>query len=151
MTERYSNFRRIIKKMFNLRKMVDYDNVAIFTQYIVRLIKTYFVPGAIEPTSTTSFDDACRQFGLSKAELVAKQKNLLRLSLCMLLLSCAFLAYSIYHMVNGTLLAFFPSLTLAVVSLALAFRYHFWYFQIKQRKLGCTFNEWLGHHTKDKK
>jgi len=25
---------------------------------------------------------------------------------------------------------------------ALCFRYHFWWFQVKKRKLGCTFEEW---------
>ena len=29
-----------------------------------------------------------------------------------------------------------------LIALVLAFRYHFWYFQMKQHKLGCTFNEW---------
>jgi intracellular multiplication protein IcmV len=29
------------------------------------------------------------------------------------------------------------------ICLAQAFKYHFWYFQIRQQKLGCTVSQWL--------
>jgi intracellular multiplication protein IcmV len=34
-------------------------------------------------------------------------------------------------------------LMVSLVAFANAFRAHFWYFQTKQRKLGCTIQEWL--------
>jgi intracellular multiplication protein IcmV len=42
----------------------------------------------------------------------------------------------------GSIKAFIVSLVVTLIALILAYRYHFWYFQMKQRKLGCTFSEW---------
>jgi intracellular multiplication protein IcmV len=35
------------------------------------------------------------------------------------------------------------SLSLVFFLAAQSFRYHFWYFQICEKKLGCTFHDWL--------
>ena len=60
----------------------------------------------------------------------------------MLLSACLIFVYAGYQFFYGSIKAFIVSLVVMLIALVLAFRYHFWYFQIKQRKLGCTFNEW---------
>jgi intracellular multiplication protein IcmV len=41
-----------------------------------------------------------------------------------------------------SLAGFFLLLTVTALLFANAFRFHFWAFQISQRKLGCTLAEW---------
>ncbi len=36
----------------------------------------------------------------------------------------------------------FMGLGFAAICLAFAFRYHFWLYQMKRKRLGCTFQEW---------
>ncbi len=52
----------------------------------------------------------------------------------MLLIAALIFVYALYHFYAGTFKAAFVSLTVMMVALALAFRYHFWYFQIKSRQ-----------------
>ena len=50
--------------------------------------------------------------------------------------------FSLYLLFSGFLLSCLLAIAVSILSLSQAFRYHFWYFQIKHRKLGCTFEEW---------
>jgi intracellular multiplication protein IcmV len=47
-----------------------------------------------------------------------------------------------YQLFYGSYQAAIVSFIILWIALVLAFRYHFWYFQIKNRKLGCTVYEW---------
>ena len=50
-----------------------------------------------------------------------------------------FLYLSVFrHNLMGACMTF----SLTLYGLSQAMRYHFWYFQIQSRKLGCTFQEW---------
>jgi len=55
------------------------------------------------------------------------------------------LIYAFYHLWMGHYLPILPSIVLSCVCLAQAFRYHFWYVQLKIGKLGCTFDDWLDY------
>ena len=43
---------------------------------------------------------------------------------------------------------FITSFGFSTVCLVFAFRYHFWLYQLKRRKLGCTFQEWYRDEVK---
>jgi len=45
-------------------------------------------------------------------------------------------------LVERTVSGFLIGLAVAGLFASQAFRYHFWYFQIQQRKLGCTLEDW---------
>lgn len=53
------------------------------------------------------------------------------------------LLYIIYALVHADYRLAILATLFFVLCLAQAFRYHFWLFQIKQGRLGCTFEEWL--------
>ena len=81
--------------------------------------------------------------GLTEDDLKIRMLNFRRMYLAMIGGAFAFYAYAMYQMLYGGVLSVILSLVLSFVSLALAFRYHFWHFQIKHRKLGCSFQEWF--------
>lgn len=136
----YSNVKHTARRIFNFRRMADYDRVKNYTQYLSDLAKVYFVPSS--STTQNSFEDARAKLNLTDDDLQEKQRALRRLSMLMLILALLFLAYAIYQFIYGSYLGGIPSCTLCCIALALAFRYHFWAFQIQSRKLGCTFSEW---------
>lgn len=133
--------RHLFQQIFNIRLWFDWERMKAFTQYLLQGCKTFLVPQKAQVTE--SFEEAMARLGLTDSDLLARQKGLLRLSLLTLGFAILLLGYAIYHVFYGSLLAVMLSVVLMCVTLVLAFRYHFWYFQIKKRKLGCTIREWF--------
>ena len=131
---------RVFSRIINIRSWFDWDRMKSLTIALKNSIKQWFVPQ--KNTVTESFKAAQSRMNLSDADLLIKQTALFRLSMLMLFIAVLILGYSGYHLFYGTFRAFLVSLVVMLIALTLAFRYHFWYFQIKHRKLGCTFNEW---------
>ena len=132
---------RIFKRIINLRSWSDWDRMKSFTVYLVNGIFKFLVPQ--ESTASESFAEAKKRLNLTDTAILAKQKGLLRLSLLMVSVAFCLFGYAIYQLVYGSYIGFILSLVVTSIAIVLAFRYHFWYFQIKEHKLGCTFHEWF--------
>lgn len=132
---------RLVARIFRVRSWVDYDRIKAFFVYMLRGTRHLVEPPA--KAKRESFDTAVEQMGLSEAGLKRKQKALLLWSRLMCLVAILVVAWAVYHGINGHIRASLISLVVVGVALVLAFRYHFWYFQIKSRKLGCTLREWF--------
>lgn len=140
MKRRQPQIIRIITQIFNVRKWLDWERVKGGTLYLKNGISRLFLPQ--QNAEAESFDDAMKELNLDEESLLVKQKSLFRLSIIMVSAAVLILAYAVYMLFLGSIKAFFVSLVVAMLGIILAYRYHFWYFQIKQRKLGCSFNEW---------
>lgn len=143
----YSNTRRIFKTVFNLRGLIDFDRTKNTLAQILDLGKIYFIP--MKQQEKASFETEKSRLNLTDDELSAKQRSLFRLSILMLCVAVIVFFYALYQFLYGTILGAIPSCTIFGVALALSFRYHFWYYQIKERKLGCTFEDWRKRNVKD--
>ncbi len=130
----------IIKSLFNVKQWFDWERIKAFTLYLKNGIKKFFVPQQNDVVE--SFAEAKARLDLSDEDLLSRQKALYRLSLMMVIISVLLLFYAFYNLYLGSLRAFYLSLVVMLIGLVLAFRYHFWYFQIKKRKLGCSLKEW---------
>lgn len=130
----------VVKGIFDVRKWSDYDRVKSYTKYIGDAVKKLFIPQKVN--KNVSFEEAMAAAKMTNASLNIQQKALLRLSIIMCIFAAGFFGYAIYHMFYGSLRAVIISLVVMCIALTLGFRYHFWYFQIKNRKLGCTFSDW---------
>ena len=80
---------------------------------------------------------------MSEKELQARARGLLRLSYILGFMAFGLLCYMGYQMLYGSLKAILISLIEMIVAAVLAFRYHFWHFQIHRRRLGCSIKEWF--------
>lgn len=136
-----SRIGRLLTQIFNFRAWFDWDRLKSFTLYLLQGIKKLFVPQ--RPTESESFEAAQKRLNLTEQDLLKRQKGLLRVSIFMLLFAIFFFGYAIYHFIYLQLLGGILSLVVMTIALVLAFRYHFWYFQIKKRKLGCSIHEWF--------
>jgi intracellular multiplication protein IcmV len=66
-------------------------------------------------------------------------RNLVILFGSIFVLGVLYFFYALLHMMwEQSVIIFLFCLFIS----ALCFRYHFWYIQVKKRKLGCTFKEW---------
>ncbi len=136
-----SRVKRVFFRIFNLRSWADWDRMKAFTLYLIAGFKKFFVPQ--KNKAWESFAVAAKRLKLSEKELVERQKGLLRLSIVMLVIAFLLFAYTVYLLVSGGYRGSIVSFVVTLIALVLAFRYHFWYFQIKERKLGCTIHEWF--------
>lgn len=136
-----SRIKRVFNSIFKLRSWSDWDRMKTFTIYLVDGFKKFFLPQ--KNKTGESFATAMKRLKLSEKELVARQTGLWRLSILMVVIAVLLFAYTVYLLVSGGYRGSIVSLVVMLIALVLAFRYHFWYFQIKERKLGCTLHEWF--------
>lgn len=145
-----NKFLAFLRRVFNFRYWIDYDRIRAFFYYMLQFFKKLFVPNRnAPPSSNESFQKAVEKMNLTEEGLLARQKSLFRLSIFMLILAVLLFSYTLYHLVSGTWPAVFLSASVSCIALALAFRYHFFYFQIKNRKLGCSLSEWFAQTISD--
>jgi intracellular multiplication protein IcmV len=138
-----------LTRIFNVKAWLDFDRIRSFTLYITDGFKTMFLPQ--KKAKGESFAQTIAKFKISEEELAKKQTALRRLSFLMCGIALFIFAYAIYLMFYGSLKAVLISIILMLLALVFAFRYHFWYFQIKKRKLGCTIKEWYKEGLKSDK
>lgn len=133
----------LISRILNVRRWFDWERIRSFTLYLGNGLKRMMQVKSIQNQGKASFDEAVKKLEISDTALLEKQKSLYRLSLLMTLAAGLIFIYAGYQLIWGSFKAFILSLIVTLIALALAFRYHFWYYQIKEHKLGCTIQEWL--------
>ena len=111
-----------------------------FTLYLLNGIKNLFI--LQKKVKAASFEAIKEHLKLTDSELLLRQKALLRLSLLMVGFAVLLFFYAMYNFYFLHVSAGILSFVVMLIALVLAFRYHFWHFQIKERKLGCSIREW---------
>jgi len=133
--------RSLFYRIFRIRFWSDSDRTKSFYQYILAMFNRLF---SLRPKPVSeSFEQAAKRLNLSDESLLKKQQALLRLSILMGVMGTGIFYYSIYQWFHGTIEAVLLSLMVSSLAWIFAFRYHFWYFQIKQKKLGCSLRDWF--------
>lgn len=139
--KKQSKVGKLLRRMFNVREWIDWSRIKAGGEYISKGAKQVFIATPMHPVE--SFAEAQRRLKLTDDNVAIRGRALLRTSLIMLCLAILLFCYTIYHFIWGSIHSGILSFSLFLLSMGFAFRYHFWYFQITQRKLGCTFNDWV--------
>lgn len=136
-----SRTQKIVTKLFDFRAWSDWERTKLGGEFISESVSHVVEPKKTKLTE--SFDEAQKRMKLTDEALVSRGRALLRLSILMTAIGVFLFCYAIYHFIYGTVHAGIFALALTSLSLVYALRYHFWYFQIKTRRLGCTLKEWF--------
>ena len=134
--------KRLFAALFNVKSWLDVDRIRAGFRFISEQGRQYFIPNSKKQVE--SFDAAMTRLGLSEEDIVVRQRGLLRLSIMMVFAAIAVFLYLLYNLAHRYYVAVALSTIVMLLALTLAFRYHFWYFQMKQRRLGCSLREWFG-------
>ncbi len=132
-----------IASMFDIRGWADWDRLRGTSNYFLSVFRRLFIIRRVNPSEIKSFEEVLKEQGLTEETLQARAKGLKRLCIFMLIFTGCFYLYGMYELFYGGFLSVMLSLVLMFISLALSFRYHFWYYQIESRKLGCSLAEWF--------
>ncbi len=137
------------KAVFNYRKAGGVDNIKQSSSSLRDSLRKFFVPGTGQVKE--SFEGAKSRLSLSNKQIEERKREFLRLAYIMLSVTVGIFFYFIYHVVSGNGLSSVVSFVMIFLGAAVTFRYHFWYFQLCQGKLGCTFKEYFHYAILGKK
>ena len=128
------------KKVDTAKRVVGLSELKQNTDYIKSFAQDLWAEKG--KTSETVESVSVEKLKLSDKQLFETKSTWQRL--VVLFMVCAVLAilYAIFNLINGYYGSLIVSLALVVLFLAQTFKYHFWLFQLKQGKLGCTWQEW---------
>lgn len=141
-----TRFKRFVKPHFDVPKWVSLDEMSGNITNIVDYGKTLFIPQQASYVET--FEEACKRLNLSEADLKKRRKEFIRLQILYTFFALGVAAYAYDLLLSGNFLCVIICLSLILVIFSQIFRYNFWAFQIKNRKLGCTFKDWLSQFRK---
>ena len=99
-----------------------------------------FIPEKSERKET--FEESLQRLDITTEELKAKASDFTSLFAIHLLIALIIFCYSIFLFYSSNWGGGAMALCLVTYPLSLAFRFHFWLFQIKNRKLGCSIQDW---------
>jgi len=129
------------KSMVDVPSWLGYKYIKQHTLFLYQAFKGISTP--LQATRKESFAEALQRLNLTEAELDIKRKSLIRSVIIFVIASAVAFIYMGYLFIIGQLFGGVISLLLTCVFLVKAFEASFWNFQIKHRKLGCNFKEWL--------
>lgn len=128
------------KPAINVKAWIGWDIIKSSSRYVYNLGKGLFVPQKAEYTET--FQEALTRLNLSAEDMKLRQKEFMRLFLVYGAIGVAIVIYSLYLFYMMDFMGGLLAIVVASLAFALAFRFHFWIFQIKHKKLGCSVHEW---------
>lgn len=131
-------------------RWISWEYLSETTDRFKILITDIFIPKKASFSET--FDEALQRLELSEEDLIQRKKEFSRLFYFFLGLTLLIIVYALYMAVKGNMVPSLIAFCLALYALAQAFRFHFWLFQVKNRKLGCTLKEWFNsrvHHPQE--
>lgn len=80
--------------------------------------------------------------GITEKQIQEAKRAFYVLTIIFVVGACLLFIYFLYLLFSSDLLVAVVSFCVMMVFWAHAFKFHFWYYQIKRRKLGCTVQEW---------
>lgn len=105
------------------------------------ILKSLITPAS--STRTETFEEAMQRLNQTEADVKKIGQDYLMYCWVFIALGVASLVFGFYLLIHHwTIIGFLLSFAMTSLFFSQAFRYHFWHFQIKFRKLGCTFDEW---------
>jgi len=139
----WSGFKKSFDFIFYIRpkKWFGWDSFKSTTLKTYDSIKNiYTIP---TPSRIESFNQAVMRHQLTENQIDKIKNRFYCFSIFFMAWAIAIMIYAFEGFWQQQLMKGVVSLSLVCFLLAQAFRYHFWYFQICQKKLGCTFTDWL--------
>lgn len=131
-----------VKTFFNPRAWLGYDLLKENTQTTFNIFKEVFAQPIPQPEREETFAQAVARFDLTDDMVAKVQKRYFTMALAFAVVAIIVLMIGIILVIDSVFSGFILALSIATLFFAQAFKYHFWYFQIKHKKLGCTFQDW---------
>lgn len=141
-TRKPSKFKASVKFLFNIPAWFGADAIGEGAGWIGQLARKVFFRSAT-PGEIEDFAVVVKRLGVDERGLEEQQKRFVKVSWVFFVLAIFDLFYVAYLWSRASFLVIFGAMIVCALFLIQAYSYSFWVFQIKQRKLGCTFKAWV--------
>jgi intracellular multiplication protein IcmV len=129
------------KTFFNPSAWLGYDAIRTQHEIIKEDLKEVFRVETADREET--FEEALIRLQLSPEEVQQRMVSYYRYAYCLCACGLVVFFYAFHLLFKLKYVSpFLLGLASSSLLLAQAFRFHFWAYQIRVRKLGATFNEW---------
>lgn len=129
------------KTFFNPSAWLNFNEIKEGNRAIYESVNGLFRTPVAKRTET--FAQAVERLKLGEATIERTKEAYFNYAVVFLSLAIVVGLFSIFLLFyHFTISGFLIGIAAAALFAAQAFKYHFWYFQIKHRKLGCTLAEW---------
>lgn len=138
------------KTFLNPSGWIDYESLRNQNLTIKDALSSLFtVP---KPGTEETFEQAKKRLGLTEKDVVDGAKRYRRYAITFLVLGLLVFVYSFFILFHyGTLNGWLLGIAVSGLLLAQAFRFDFWSYQMRIRRLGVTFKEWKDDILSDKR
>lgn len=129
------------RSFFGLNRMMGISILAHFTKSISKSCKQILKPQ--RSTSGETFAEACARLELTEADIDKRKKEFFIIFNVFAIFALAVFIYSVYLLWQRHVHGGIIGLAATALVLTQVFRYHFWYMQMKKRKLNCSLKDWF--------
>ncbi|MCD6055959.1 MAG: icmV [Gammaproteobacteria bacterium] len=136
----FSGFRMVFLPRIHLKGLIGVDELKETSRAVKDIAKDTFT--ITEAKRQETFVEATHRLKLTPQTVAMRHRRFVQLAYSFLGMALLCFAYAIYLAFQGEVFAFLLGLAVTGLGLMYAFRYHFFAFQIKHRKLGCSLKEW---------
>ena len=136
----FSGFRTVFLPSFSLKGVLGTRELKETGSAVKDMAKDAFTFEDAKRKET--FTEALKRFKLTPDQVADRYRQLMRFAILFFVLALGAFGYAVYLAISGDAVAFMLGLAVSGLGLTYAFRYHFWAFQLKHQKLGCTLKEW---------
>lgn len=139
----WSGAKSVVTKGLSIRvdKWMSLDHIEETFDRTKLVVQDLFKPQ--KSTRKESFEQAVDRLALTEEDIEQRKREFTKLTIAFIVIAILILGYGGVMLYKGkawiTLIAAF----LSIYAFSQAFRFHFWLFQLKNKKLGCTFSEWM--------
>lgn len=134
-------FRRYARSFLDIPRWMGAEHLKRNARSIRSMLRGFST--VKKPELEETFEQAITRMGLNEQRLEERKAEFFRLAMIYLAAALGAFAYLLYLIFHGHYRALMLSLTLVIVLFSFFFREHFWYTQMKYRRLGMTFGQWL--------
>ena len=139
--EKPRRVRRFAKTFVNISHWMGVDELKVTGSRISTMAKDLMTPAKAKHHET--FEEAIERLGLTDKDIAERMKSFRFQARIIAIVALALLSYAIYLFTADYFIAGFIAILVTGVAVSLAVKEHFRYFQMKQRRLGCTLGQWL--------
>lgn len=130
-----------LKSLVDFPRWMGWLQIKDSAKEVQNLAKIVMSPETAKHKET--FEEAVKRLNLTDQEIKRQTNRHFAMFLIFLIMTLVLMAYSIYLLINHHYQGFLLGTFVGVLSSSFAFREHFYYFQMKTRRLGCTLKDWV--------
>lgn len=135
-------FRSTVKSLFDVKSWIGWKSLAQNGAWIRGMYGDLLRPVYVNPVKET-FDEACKKYGYTPEFLKHQEAEFQKAAYIYSALMCMGLLYMFWLVYKQKTLATFVMLPLNFMLFSFYFRESFWLMQVRQKRLGMTFKDWL--------